>query len=433
MVITKSGVSQILCKRNFSTVEVEYPAVLVGYTSHPSNSTFQYTMTTDFEHLIPRNGTASLKYDGRVAHFGTDDVIPLWVADMDFAVPEAVRRALAERAAHPIYGYTIPPDSLYQALIDWLANRHGWTVERDWLMLSPGVVPSLHATIYALTRPGDAVIVQPPVYAPFLAAPKICGRTAMLNPLKFTHGRYRFDLDHLARCAANGARVLMLCSPHNPVGRVWRQQELLDLLEICQHYAITVVSDEIHADLAYPGTQHVPLARLAQDKVNVITAVAPSKTFNIPGLGLSALVVREETDRVAIARAFDMLHVNPANPFSLVAFEAAYRAGAPWLDELLVYLAGTRDLAREFIRQHLPRIKLIEPEGTYLLWLDCRAMGGDDKQLKRYLVREAGVGLSPGILFGEQGSGFVRMNIGAPRSVIAQALENIARAERARS
>lgn len=413
-------------------LRMEYLAVLVSYTSHPSNSTFQYTMTTDFEHLIPRNGTASLKYDGRGAHFGTDDVIPLWVADMDFAVPEAVRRALAERAAHPIYGYTIPPDSLYQALIDWLASRHGWAVERDWLMLSPGVVPSLRATIYALTRPGDAVIVQPPVYAPFLSAPKSTARRLLLNPLKFENGRYYFDLDHFEHCANEGARLLLLCSPHNPVGRVWQVRELQALLDICQRHDIAIVSDEIHADLVYPGTKHMTLSKLVQDNVKVITAVAPSKTFNIPGLALSALIVRDKTDRIAIGQAFDMLHVSAANPFSIVAFEAAYREGAPWLDALLEYLAGTRDFVREFIRQHLPRIKLIEPDGTYLLWLDCRGMGMNDNQLKQFFVQEAGVGMSPGVMFGEQGSGFMRMNSGAPRSIIAQALEKIARAERER-
>jgi cystathionine beta-lyase len=246
-------------------------------------------------------------------------------------------------------------------------------------------------------------------------------------------GRYHFDLAGLERCAAEGGRMLILCSPHNPVGRVWQQQELQALLEICRRHSITVVSDEIHADLTYPGTRHVPLARLAQNDVKVVTAVSPSKTFNIPGLGLSALIMPDKADRAAIGRAFDTLHVGTANPFSIVAFEAAYREGAPWLDELLNYLAGTRDHVRQFIRQHLPQIRLVEPEGTYLLWLDCRAMGMSDQQLKRFFVQDAGVGLSPGIIFGEQGSGFMRMNIGAPRSVIVQALENIARAAAART
>ena len=352
----------------------------------------------------------------------------MWVADMDFAVPAAVQRALTERAAHPVYGYTVYPDALYESLGHWLAVRHGWTVPREWIIFCPGVVPSLHAAILAFTQPGDSVIVQPPVYAPFLSAAETTGRKTVLNPLKFADGQYRFDLEDFERCAAAGARLLLLCSPHNPVGRVWQAQELQALLDICQRHDITVVSDEIHADLVYPGVRHTPLATLAHGKVKVITAVAPSKTFNIPGLGLSALIVPDAKDRAAINKAFASLHVSASNPFSIVAFEAAYREGAAWLEALLDYLAGTRDFVREFLLQHLPQIRLIEPQGTYLLWLDCRGMAMDDHQLKQFFVQEAGVGLSPGVLFGTPGSGFMRMNIGAPRSVIRQALEQIANA-----
>ncbi|HTN93241.1 MAG TPA: PatB family C-S lyase [Gallionella sp.] len=389
-------------------------------------------MGNDFDRIIPRSGTSSLKYDGRTEFFGTNDVLPLWVADMDFAAPSAVRDALAARAAHPVYGYTVYPESLYKAQMDWLQNRHGWKVEREWILMCPGVVPSLHAAIIALSQPGDRVIVQPPVYAPFLAAPKTTGRNLITNPLKFEDGRYRLDLEHLERCAADGARLMLLCAPHNPVGRVWQPDELQALLEICKRHAVTVVSDEIHADLIYPGRHHTPLATLSDGRVKVITAVAPSKTFNIPGLALSALIAPDDKDRAAIAKAFGTLHVGAANPFSIAAYEAAYRSGAAWLDELLSYLAATYRFVREFLQQHLPLIKLAEPEGTYLLWLDCRAMGLDDDQLKQFFIQQARVGLSPGIAFGEPGSGCMRMNIAAPRSVIAEALERIARAERSR-
>ncbi len=389
-------------------------------------------MTSRFDQEIPRAGTASFKYDGRHTIFGRDDVIPLWIADMDFAVPEAVQRALADRTAHPIYGYTAFPKSLYESLINWTDKRYNWTVARENILMCPGVVPSLHACIMALTKSDEAVIVQPPVYAPFIAAPKITNRKILLNPLKQVDGRYNFDFDHLAQCAEQGGRLLLLCSPHNPVGRVWEQEELQQLLAVCQRYDITVVSDEIHADLIYAEHTHIPLAKLNDGGVNIITAVAPSKTFNIPGLGLSALIVPQQKDRAAINKAFDTLHVSATNPFSIVAFEAAYRDGEAWLDELMVYLAETRDFIRNFTQQHLPNIKMIEPEGTYLLWLDCRAMKMDDKQLKQFFVNEAGVGLSPGNIFGKQGSGFMRMNIAAPRSVIAKALENIASAANSR-
>lgn len=387
-------------------------------------------MENEFDRIIPRDGTASLKYDSRREVFGRADVIPLWVADTDFAVPEAVQRALTQRAAHPVFGYTVYPESLYESLMHWLDARHGWRIERESVLFCPGVVPSLHACIMALTQPGDGVIVQPPVYAPFLSAPQTCGRRLLLNPLKLEGGRHRFDLDDLARCAEEGGRLLILCSPHNPVGRVWLKEELLALLEVCERHGIAVISDEIHADLVYPGFKHQPLATLT-DRVKIVTAVAPSKTFNIPGLGLSALVVPEASDRKAIAQAFGTLHVSASNPFSIAAFEAAYREGAPWLYALMEYLAGTRDMVREFLKAHLPQIGMIEPEGTYLLWLDCRALGLDDNQLKDFFVQQAGVGMSPGALFGEQGSGYMRMNIGAPRSVIRQAIENIARAGRA--
>lgn len=389
-------------------------------------------MSNSFDYVYPRSGTASFKYDARGEYFGRADIIPLWVADMDFAVPEAVQRALSERANHPVFGYTRYPDSLYGAQIDWLKTHHQWAVEREWIVLCPGVVPSLHAAILALTDNEDGVIVQPPVYAPFLSAPKITGRRLVVNPLKFEQGRYCFDLVNFEQCAIDGARLLLLCSPHNPVGRVWQEGELKGVLEICQRYGITVVSDEIHADLTYPSVHHTPLARMAEGKVNVITAVAPSKTFNIPGLGLSALIVPDKPTRIAITQAFDLLHVSAHNPFSIVAFEAAYRAGYPWLKNLRDYLSITCDYVREFIRQHLPLIKLIEPEGMYLLWLDCRAMGLSDQQLKQFFVQEAGVGLSPGILFGTEGSGFMRMNIGAPLSIIKVALEHIAQAEQVR-
>jgi cystathionine beta-lyase len=384
-------------------------------------------MPIDFDCPISRNGTSSVKYDARVVHFGRPDVIPLWVADMDFAAPEAVQKALAERVAHPIYGYTGYPESLYEVLKSWYKTRFDWTIQREWIVLCPGVVASLHAAIFALTKLSDSIIVQPPVYAPFLALSKLTGRNLVLNPLIIKDRRYYFDLEHLEQCVVNGARMLLLCSPHNPVGRVWENQELVDLLKICERYHVTIISDEIHSDLVYPNVLHTPLAKLAENKVRVITAVSPSKTFNIPGLGLSALIVADEGDRAAICKTFETWHVSASNPFSIAAFEAGYREGAEWLEELLKYLADTRRFVRGFLQQNLPRIKMIESEGTYLLWLDCREMNLNDLQLKRFFVEQAGVGLSPGVLFGEQGSGFMRLNIAAPRSIIVQALEQIAR------
>ncbi|MDO9365822.1 MAG: pyridoxal phosphate-dependent aminotransferase [Methylotenera sp.] len=381
----------------------------------------------DFDRVITREATASLKYDARQDVFGCADLIPLWVADMDFAAPPAVTNALTERAAHPIYGYTSYPDSLYDALISWLKRRHGWEVEREWIVMCPGVVPSLHAAVMAIAKPSESVIVQPPVYFPFFSAVTNLGRQLVENPLRFENNHYTIDFEHLEQCAAN-ARMLLLCSPHNPVGRVWRKTELEWLLQIAEKHDLIIFSDEIHADLIYPDGKHHILATLSGHANHIITAVAPSKTFNIPGLNLSALIIPDATHRASINKAFDTLHVSAANPFSIVAFEAASREGEVWLDELLVYLKQTRDFVADYLTANLPKIRLVAAQGTYLLWLDCRALGMNDAQLKHFFVHEAGVGLSSGALFGEAGSGFMRMNIGAPRRVIVNALDNIAKA-----
>lgn len=389
-------------------------------------------MSFDFDREIPRDGTASVKHDGREAYFGTGDVIPLWVADMDFSAPEAVARALAARAAHPVYGYTLYPESLFDALIAWMKKRHGWEIQREWILMSPGVVPSLHAASLAFAQPGEGVIIQPPVYFPFASSVTNTGRRLIVNPLRLENGRYRIDFGHLEQCAAQGARLLLLCSPHNPVSRVWSREELEEILRIARRHDLIVLSDEIHADLVYTDYHHTPLAALADNRDNIVTAVAPSKTFNIPGLGLSALIVPNPEHRAALGKAFDLLHVSAANPFSIAAFEAAYREGEEWLDKLLAYLRETRDFVSAYLLRHLPSIHLIQPEGTYLLWLDCRGLGKPDRQLQDFFVHEARVGMSPGAIFGEGGSGFMRINIAAPRRIIIEALDRIRLALNAR-
>jgi cystathionine beta-lyase len=381
-------------------------------------------LSFNFDDDIIRASTSSLKYDGRASVFGTDDVLPMWVADMDFAAPEAVTRALQARAAHPIYGYTLAPDSLFDALIDWMKKRHHWQIEREWIVLTPGVVPSLNAVVMALTRPDEGVIVQPPVYFPFFSAVTKTHRRLVENPLHLENGCYGIDFNNLEQCACN-ASLLLLCSPHNPVGRVWRKNELAQLMDIAQRHNLTIVSDEIHADLVYPEYRHHALATLADEPANIVTAVAPSKTFNIPGLGLSALIIPDPARRAAIQKVLDMIHMSAANPFSLVAFEAAYREGDSWLESLLTYLQKTRNAAAAYIERELPEIRMIQPEGTYLLWLDCRGLGMDDKRLHKFLINEAKLGLSTGISFGAGGAGFMRMNIGTPRKNVITALKRI--------
>lgn len=391
---------------------------------------FPHDYGCNFDLEINRSKSSSLKYDGRQGMFGNTGVIPLWVADMDFAAPIAVTKALSERATHPIYGYTLYPDSLYESLIEWLKQHHGWhEVHRDWIVMCPGVVPSLHAAAMAFSEPGESIIVQPPVYFPFFSAVTSTGRNLVLNPLLIENKRYAIDFDHLEKCAEK-ARILFLCSPHNPVGRVWDKTELENIIRIAKEYNLVVFSDEIHADLVFSENKHQILAALAEDPGNIITAVAPSKTFNIPGLNLSALIIPDKKHRTLVMQAFEILHISASNPFSIVAFEAAYREGESWLIKLLSYLQDTRDFVEQYLIKHLPKIKLIKPEGTYLLWLDCRELGMSDAQLKYFFINEAGVGMSPGTLFGEGGQGFMRMNIGTPRHIIAAAMENIRKASK---
>lgn len=382
-------------------------------------------MAFDFDRPIDRTGTHSVKYDGRLATFGDADVMPLWVADMDFATAPCVTDAVAARAEHPLYGYTIAPDSLYQSIIDWHEREYGWRIRREWIVLSPGTLPGLSATLEALTEPGDAVVIQPPVYPPFSTIPNASGRRVVTNPLVERDGYYRMDLDHLERCAANGARMLILCSPHNPVGRVWGQSELEAVLAIARRHDVTVVSDDIHSGLTYDDADFVPLGSLARPGDSVVSILSPTKTFNIQSLSLSALIVPSPVRRKAVSRVLGARVLGNFNAFSLVAAEAAWAKGRPWRDALLAYLQQTCDEAVDYVRRYLAPIRVTPPEAGYLMWLDCRELGMDDRALERFFIRDCGLGLNPGISFGEGGSGFMRLNFAAPRERIMTALEAV--------
>jgi cystathionine beta-lyase len=386
------------------------------------------TLTINFDLEIPRDGSNSVKHDGRAAYFGTADVLPMWVADMDFASPVAVTKALADRVGHPLYGYSFYPESAYNALINWLKKRHNWEVQREWIMMAPGVVPSLFASVMAFAKEGESVIVQPPVYFPFFSAVTTNHRRLIENPLRLVDEHYEIDFEHLEKCAADGARLMLFCSPHNPVGRVWSKQELSELLRITRRFDITIIADEIHADLIYPGERHITLSSLAGESDNVITTVAPSKTFNIPGLGLSSIITSNAAHRQALKQTFETLHATNTNPFSIAAFEAAYLGGEEWLDSLLIYLKGNRDFVNDFVSQHLLKIKTIPSQGTYLMWLDCRNLELTDVKLREFFVHKAKVGMNPGITFGRNGSGFMRLNIATPRHKLAEAMEKIKQA-----
>jgi len=414
--------------------------------------------TFDFDTPIDRGGTHSEKYDLRRRLFGTDAVEPLWVADMDFASPPVVQAALQARVAHPVYGYTVVSDSVPAALAGWLERRHAWPVASDDISLTPGVVPTLYAAVAAFTEPGQGVIVQPPVYPPLFDAVTRQGRALLENPLCETPDGYAMDLDQLEALARGGARLLLLCSPHNPVGRVWREDELYAVLDIARRHGVTILSDEIHADLVYApchgaaidAPQHTPLGRLAEAGDAVLTVVSPSKTFNIPGFGLSAVIVRHAESARRLQAALDRMPVSVANPLSLAAFEAAYNYGDAWLDACLTALRANRDAlfaalgagcghkGRAAAGQSAPvdhrsrsgaltasPVDGRSPDATYLAWLDCRAMGVDDAALMRRWVA-AGLGLSAGARFGTGGHGFMRLNFAIPSRRMTRVLDRIA-------
>jgi cystathionine beta-lyase len=386
-------------------------------------------MKYDFDQILDRRGTGSLKWDYAERVLGIKDVIPMWVADMDFPAPQPVIDAMRARADHGAYGYPLTPASYWTAIQSWMKTRFNWDVKKEWLSKSPGVVPALSLCVTAFSHPGDKIVVQTPVYYPFYSAVKHNGRRIVRNPLKLENGRFVMDFEDLERKIDPRTRLLILCSPHNPVGRVWRVEELVRLAEICFQKDLLIVSDEIHADLVLPGARHFPLAALSEEIARrTITLAAPSKTFNIAGLATAVVIASNP-------RILNLFNIEAANAglsmgnvFGIVALESAYTQGADWLDQLLPYLAENVATVQSFLEARVPRIKLIRPEGTFLALLDCRELGLDLKAIYDFFLRKAGVYFDDGILFGEELAGFVRMNFATPRSVLIQALERIERA-----
>jgi cystathionine beta-lyase len=390
-------------------------------------------MRYDFDTVLDRRQTNSLKWDRCLVDFGLDDVIPMWVADMDFAAPPEVVEAIQRRAAHGAYGYASVPESFWASAIDWLRARHGWTVDRAWLARAPGVVPALSLCINAFTQPGDGILVQTPVYYPFFHAVERNGRRLVRNPLIADTRGYRMDFDDLERRIDDHARLLILCSPHNPVGRVWRREELERLGEMCVRRDLLVVSDEIHMDLALPGHRHVPLATISPAlAARTVTLLAPSKTFNVAGLNMSLVVASNPELLARYTTEFDAGGLTIASLFGTVALEAAYRRGSEWLDQLLEYLAANVDCADHFLRDRLPQLRLIRPEGTYLALIDCRALGMPQHELDEFFLRTARVYFDSGAWFGENTAGFERINFACPRKTLTEALERVERAVRGR-
>ena len=386
-------------------------------------------MGCQFDQFIDRRNTQSQKWDGVLEMFGEENLIPMWIADMDFRPPQEVVEAVTKRAAHGIYGYVCRPKDYVDVIRKWLRERHGWEIEPEWLTHSPGVVPGLALAIWSLTEPGDKIVIQPPVYPPFARVITINDREKVENPLIFKDGRFTMDFEDLEKHFQAGAKVLMLCSPHNPVGRVWDEGELKQLQDLVVKYDVTVLSDEIWADLVFPGFRHRPVASISEEmSQRTLTFMAPSKTFNIAGLYISNIIIPNAELREKFCGQLQRLNLTHINLFGMVASDAAYRCGADWLDQLLDYLKDNV----EYVCQELPRItdkiKVVRSEGTYVLWLDCRGLGLPAEELNQFFIDEAGIVFNDGLAFGESGRGYQRMNIGCPRSIIKEALTRLAKA-----
>lgn len=387
-------------------------------------------MPVDFDTVPNRRGTNCFKYDFAREMGMPEDVLPLWVADMDFPTAPAVLERLHALAEHGIFGYTGVKDAYFSAVHNWYAQRFGWETQRSWLVTTPGVVFAIAIAIRAFTQKGDAILIQQPVYYPFANKVTENDRQLVVNPLVLKNGRYEMDFADMERKIVDyHVKMLLLCSPHNPVGRVWTKEELLRVGEICQKHGVLVVSDEIHADFTYAGHTHHVFASVKSEFADfTITCTAPSKTFNLAGLQNSNIFIPNRQLRHAYKKELSACGCGGTNCMGMAACQAAYEAGADWLEQLKQYLAGNLAYIRQFLREKLPDIALIEPDGTYLVWLDLRKLGLTEQQQRQLIVQDAKLWLDTGTLFGQGGEGFERINIACPRATIKQAMQRLERA-----
>lgn len=389
-----------------------------------------------FDEVIERQGTNSAKWDNNLVMFGREDVLDMWVADMDFPVPEPVVRAMRERLEHPIFGYTFPSADLLQAIVDRVKREFGWNIRKEWIVLNGGVVDGLYSTLQAFSHPGDEVIVQPPVYYPFMGAVKNTGTQVLFNPLMNTNGHYTMDVENFAShfvprtsfpLRTPKVKAFILCSPHNPVGRVWHPAEIKAVADVCVANDCLILSDEIHAELLLKGHRHTVTAMLSEDIAEkTITYMAGSKTFNLAGLGTSFAIV--QNDKLRKDYVASRAGRNSGNLMGMIALEAAYRYGDPWLHQMRDYLQGNFDLFRSYIEETMPQLKVSNLEGTYLAWVDMRALGLSPADLQRFIREEARLALDDGYAFGPGGDGFQRFNLATPRSLVREALERLEQA-----
>ena len=391
-------------------------------------------MKYDFDQLYDRNKTDCLKWDMMESIFGSGDLLPLWVADMDLPVAKPIIDALKKRVEHPFYGYTQPGSSVIKSVVERMKRKFDWDISPEWIVFTPGVVPALHVAVRSLTHPGDEVILQEPAYHPFFPVVINSGCKIINNGLKLVNGRYEMDLKNLEEKfhpktrPLNGPgriKTVIFCNPHNPVGRLWKRDEIIRMGEIVINNGAVVISDEIHCEILFKGHKHTPFASISKKfEQNCIVCMSPSKTFNLAGLEVSSIIIPNKKIRENFVNTRSGIVPNP-NLFGYIAMEAAYKYGDEWLEQVLDYLQENLNYLKNYFLKNIPRIMVIDPEGTYLIWLDCRYLGMDNNVLRSFMRENAKVGLEDGFIFGESGSGFMRMNIACPRYILSEALKRI--------
>ncbi len=383
-------------------------------------------MKYNFDEVIDRSNTGAIKIEMCEKIFGTRDVIPLWVADMDFRTPDFILEAINERVEHPILGYSMPCEHYFQSVLSWIEYHHNWKVKREYLGFLPGIVPGLAFAINAFTQVNDEIIIQPPVYPPFIDVSNNNNRKLVYNPLKEVNGRFEMDFDDLERKITGRTRLFILCNPHNPGGRAWDEESLKRLAEICYKHGILVVSDEIHSDMALPGEKHTPFATVSElAKQNSITYMAPSKTFNMAGLISSSYIIPNEKIRKHFSDFLENSELAKGNIFAYAAAEAAYTHGREWLAQMIDYVQANVDYVIDFLREQIPQIKPMVPQASFLIWLDCSEMNMETDELQDFMIYKAGLGMNKGTTYGPGGEQHLRLNVGCPRSVLVEAMDKL--------
>ncbi|HNP90679.1 MalY/PatB family protein [Macellibacteroides fermentans] len=382
----------------------------------------------NFDEIVDRRGTNCIKVDALKARYGNPDLTPLWVADMDFRTPDFIVNALKERCNHEVFGYTFADDDYYNSIINWVDYKHNWKISRESLSYIPGIVKGIAFALQCFTNPGDKVLIQSPVYHPFRLVPEKMKRTVVYNPLKLTEGVYQMDFEQL-ESVIEGCKVLILCNPHNPAGIVWNKETLSKLADICARHGVLVISDEIHAELTYPQYPHLPFANASETAANIsITFMAPSKTFNIAGIVTSYAIVPNPELRKEFYGFLEAGEYNDGTIFAYEATKAAYTYGAEWLQQMRTYIMENVRFVDNFLKNKLPQIKAYEPQASFLIWLDCKGLGLSQPELTKLFKDKAGLALNDGSIFGKEGEGYMRMNIGCPRSVIEESLNRLKKA-----